>query len=82
LVLTSYKIRILGHFSLFYFRNLGIIGIQITNIVLVKKQDAKSYFTTLINYGYVTKLAIAERLAARIMQKFVDYPPDKDQIKL
>ena len=34
-----------------------------------------------LNYGYDNKLAIAESLAARIMELFTDYAPDRDQIK-
>jgi hypothetical protein len=34
-----------------------------------------------LNYGYDNKLAIAESLAARIMELFNTYAPDRDQIK-
>lgn len=34
-----------------------------------------------LNYGYDNKLAIAESLAARIMELFNDYAPDRDQVK-
>ncbi|MHA1280792.1 MAG: DUF1670 domain-containing protein [Candidatus Helarchaeota archaeon] len=34
-----------------------------------------------LNYGYDNKVAIAESLAARIMQIFEDYAPDREKIK-
>jgi hypothetical protein len=34
-----------------------------------------------LNYGYDNKLAIAESLAARIMELFNEYAPDREQIK-
>ena len=62
-------------------KNRRLLAKSVYSSIQQKSLESMIKRELVLNYGYDNKLAIAESLAARIMQIFDDYAPDRECVK-
>lgn len=62
-------------------KNKRLLAKSVYSSIQQKSLESMIKRELVLNYGYDNKLAIAESLAARIMQIFDDYAPDRERVK-